>query len=534
MNALVIERKSSHNAGSNISTNDDKTRSNNIDFKEFLSSILLNIKSSSNTNKKTLLDTNILTDKHNKALDQIDTKKDYHSISVDELLQFVLYLKSNSLKGNFPTDKKKLNEILHNKQAINEFKNIKNIKELFEVAKKYDIKITKFDISFEEDEGDNIASLKDIQKYLSKTKTGSAAKEQISSETILHLSKIKSIKNIKIKDNTEHTLKNILNNTKTAIKTKDSISQEKILSSENIVEQKHTKVEKETLDEVRQKSTAQKNIQIKQTETKQITKTVLEKEGKIIYQADKKDNFYQEKVKSSQKQSIEDNKDNKPHITRKNDIKIVSKTDIKESYEQEKRVLSDKNIVEQKHTKVEKETLDEVRQKSTAQKNRIYSIDNKNRSDNFLHHFHANKTESSSHILDKNLNPRPTLEQFANDLRNEIQNYKPPLTRVKMTLNPKDLGSVDVSIISRGNNLQININANSNTMAIFTQNQAEFKNALVNMGFTGLDMNFSSNSNSQSKQQNKNSNKESQNFEDLSESEVDNLKTISLSMPRYI
>jgi len=74
--------------------------------------------------------------------------------------------------------------------------------------------------------------------------------------------------------------------------------------------------------------------------------------------------------------------------------------------------------------------------------------------------------------------------------------------KIKMQLSPKNLGDVDVTLINRGNNLHVNINSTPNTIAIFTQNQTEFKNALVNMGFTGLQMNFGESKEQERGQQN--------------------------------
>lgn len=71
-----------------------------------------------------------------------------------------------------------------------------------------------------------------------------------------------------------------------------------------------------------------------------------------------------------------------------------------------------------------------------------------------------------------------------------MEQYKAPITKLSITLNPHNLGEVEVTLVQRGNNLHINFNSNTNAMNLFIQNQAEFKNSLVNMGFTGLEMNL--------------------------------------------
>lgn len=91
----------------------------------------------------------------------------------------------------------------------------------------------------------------------------------------------------------------------------------------------------------------------------------------------------------------------------------------------------------------------------------------------------------------RNITPKETLQHFSQDLKEAVEQYKAPITKLSITLNPNNLGEVEVTLIQRGNNLHINFNSNTNAMNLFIQNQTEFKNSLVNMGFTGLEMNFS-------------------------------------------
>lgn len=106
--------------------------------------------------------------------------------------------------------------------------------------------------------------------------------------------------------------------------------------------------------------------------------------------------------------------------------------------------------------------------------------------------------------LKSELNVKETFTRFAQDFKEQMQNYKSPITRFNITLNPSNLGEVEVTLIQRGSNLHINFNSTTSTMNLFIQNQAEFKNSLVNMGFTGLEMNFSDQSKKDRQQQGKN------------------------------
>jgi len=106
-----------------------------------------------------------------------------------------------------------------------------------------------------------------------------------------------------------------------------------------------------------------------------------------------------------------------------------------------------------------------------------------------------------SDIKPKIIEAKQTIKHFATSLKEAVENYKPPITKLTLELHPKEIGKVEVIIKQRGDNLQIQLNTNNqNTVNFFIQNQSELKNSLVNMGFTNINMNF--NSNDQNKKQN--------------------------------
>ncbi|EAJ3537691.1 flagellar hook-length control protein FliK [Campylobacter coli] len=129
----------------------------------------------------------------------------------------------------------------------------------------------------------------------------------------------------------------------------------------------------------------------------------------------------------------------------------------------------------------------------------------------------------------KNITPKETLQHFSQDLKEAVDQYKAPITKLSITLNPNNLGEVEVTLVQRGNNLHINFNSNTNAMNLFIQNQAEFKNSLVNMGFTGLEMNFSDQG-KREQNQNQGKNRSGYGFKDVldgkNESEKVNLELV--------
>jgi len=126
---------------------------------------------------------------------------------------------------------------------------------------------------------------------------------------------------------------------------------------------------------------------------------------------------------------------------------------------------------------------------------------------------------------------RQTFNTFAQDFREQVEQYKPPMMKIQMALNPKNLGEVEVTLINRGNNLHVSFTSNTQTLSLFVQNQAEFKNALVNMGFTNLEMNFSQ------KEEKGQDPRNSSGFNGDNEHEEESLEeeaTLELTLPNYV
>ncbi len=473
------------------------TQSDNIksEFKDFLSNLLINTKAQT-TNESKLLSTkennNIKIEKEKpNLLNNEDKQSSTKKMTLNEVLNFALYLKSNGFKGKFPTDTKKIDTLLTNKQAIQDFKNIKNIKDLFHVAKKYNIKIEKFEFFKEDDKKIILTTKKDIEKIIKKNDI--ISKKQPLEKT-REQTKTKDIKS---------TSEEILNLSKNKqIKKSDTIFQkqplEKIL--QNISNNHKKEVKEPTIQNISENKTSLKQSQSVQTKNDLpiINDTNLSK-------------------------NISNLKKNEKHTPiKEKEIKITPNLDT------DKKTLQTKNIITHKETKTTQKHNSKNQtkiEKNTSQTNPINTPEK--------HIFTSENNIGKINTNHQNVQIKQTLQYFANDLNQEIQNYKPPLSRIKMTLNPKNLGNVDVSIVSRGNNLQVNISSNNNTMAIFTQNQAEFKNSLVNMGFSNLNMNFNSNSNSHNEQRNR-SNKENNNFEEISDNDMENQQTITLIVPKYI
>ncbi|GAA8484797.1 flagellar hook-length control protein FliK [Helicobacter pylori] len=106
----------------------------------------------------------------------------------------------------------------------------------------------------------------------------------------------------------------------------------------------------------------------------------------------------------------------------------------------------------------------------------------------------------------KSVTPKETIKHFTQQLKQEIQEYKPPMSRISMDLFPKELGKVEVIIQKVGKNLKVSVISHNNSLQTFLDNQQDLKNSLNALGFEGVDLSFSQDS---SKEQPKESFKES-------------------------
>ncbi len=94
----------------------------------------------------------------------------------------------------------------------------------------------------------------------------------------------------------------------------------------------------------------------------------------------------------------------------------------------------------------------------------------------------------------KSITPKETIKHFTQQLKQEIQEYKPPMSRISMDLFPKELGKVEVIIQKVGKNLKVSVISHNNSLQTFLDNQQDLKNSLNALGFEGVDLSFSQDS----------------------------------------
>ena len=128
------------------------------------------------------------------------------------------------------------------------------------------------------------------------------------------------------------------------------------------------------------------------------------------------------------------------------------------------------------------------------------------------------------------------------DVKNAIEDYKSPFTRIKVQLNPQRLGSVDLTIVQRGKNLHINLSSNNAAINALSMNVNDLKMQLNSSGINNATLNFNNNSqNSESgfngqQQQNSHREKEAKNEYEHFETQDKNeeiLSSLEIVVPNY-
>ncbi|MBP9492961.1 MAG: flagellar hook-length control protein FliK [Sulfurospirillum sp.] len=504
-----------------------KSGSSKGESKNFFSMMLAQLSQSKESVKSETKQSTITTlkeeTKNTKSTEEKAKSVDEHLL--EDLLKVVEALKTNSPLPLLPTLKSSsgLEKIINNATALKEFGEVKNIGDLLTLSKKYDLGLEKISFSKE--------SLESLQKEFP-TLAKSTFFEQLSNE----------VENQKSGDDAQTTLSSSsLNPLEKNVKKSDVIEQPSALKELMSKEPKEIKSikadEASTLATEKASSKETPHIDTQNKELKKTTPTTTETvTQKAItpvneeLKADKKNKTESTPLVAALADGEEEEALTKSApITRTNEPKLETANAHKGLTEAILQTIKTDKPNTQKPIASEQET--QISITSTAEESVITeSIEN-------TPMMTETKTNPKQEIVSKQTTvlPKESLGQFANDLKEKIEAYKPPIMKVELSLFPKSLGEVDVTLLTRGNNLHVNITSTTSTMTLFTQNQAEFKNALINMGFHNLEMNFSDQRGQEQGQQHHQKNAPTGFFDELSEENLAEIATtVELVVPRYV
>lgn len=475
------------------------------------------------------------------AFDESDKISIFESASFMQILSLLDKLKTDTADVKLANLSTQLSSLIKTEANFNALKGASNLSELLDIAKDLGLNVKNIKV-------DRLLDLKATFPNLDKADFFKGAVDNVFKEIINN--KISNVSK-----NLNHNLENTTHTTSThstqKTNSKDSgslLSQtlknlDSILSSKESKHEKNDKVKskieedttdtKNTLkniknDEFAKDLTEELNIKDKKNQdslNKDNNLKDLNKESKDLNKDFNKElNKNQEKNNLNQENIQDQNKNLKNNDQNLNLDKNLNKEIVKDTQNLVSN-LTQKDFNLNKEPKNNNKENKDIKQNFFDQKlnfenlNKTQVVQNKENNANFNNNttnketFTQEQTKTHSENVDKNsldelnslvkdlnkvtqnnarnITPKETLQYFSQDLKEAVDQYKAPITKLSITLNPNNLGEVEVTLIQRGNNLHINFNSNANAMNLFIQNQAEFKNSLVNMGFTGLEMNFS-------------------------------------------
>jgi len=135
------------------------------------------------------------------------------------------------------------------------------------------------------------------------------------------------------------------------------------------------------------------------------------------------------------------------------------------------------------------------------------------------------------------------IKYLSSDVKNAIEDYKSPFTRVKVQLNPKNLGEMELTVVQRGKNLHVNLSSNNAAINTLAMNANDLKVQLNNNGINNATLNFSNNSESGNpsgfggqQHNSEHAQKEYEHFQLFENEEMseETLSSLEIIVPRYI
>ncbi|EAH4890658.1 flagellar hook-length control protein FliK [Campylobacter jejuni] len=462
------------------------------------------------------------------AFDESDKISIFESASFMQILSLLDKLKTDTADVKLANLSTQLSSLIKTEANFNALKGASNLSELLDIAKDLGLNVKNIKV-------DRLLDLKATFPNLDKADFFKGAVDNVFKEIINN--KISNVSK-----NLNHNLENTTHTTSThsmqKTNSKDSgslLSQtlknlDSILSSKESKHEKNDKVKSKIEEDTTDAKNTLKNIKNDEF-AKNLTEELnikdkknqdnLNKESKDLNKDFNKElNKNQEKNNLNQENIQDQNKNLKNNDQNLNLDKNLNKEIVKDTQNLVSN-LTQKDFNLNKEPKNNNKENKDIKQNFFDQKlnfenlNKTQVAQNKENNANFNNKetFTQEQTKTHSENVDKNsldelnslvkdlnkvtqnnarnITPKETLQYFSQDLKEAVDQYKAPITKLSITLNPNNLGEVEVTLIQRGNNLHINFNSNANAMNLFIQNQAEFKNSLVNMGFTGLEMNFS-------------------------------------------
>ena len=151
------------------------------------------------------------------------------------------------------------------------------------------------------------------------------------------------------------------------------------------------------------------------------------------------------------------------------------------------------------------------------------------------------KTHKADSFVVKLNEAKQMIKYLSQDVKTAIDDYKSPFSRLKVQLNPQNLGEIDLTIVSRGKNLHVNISSNNVAINALAMNVNDLKTQLNNNGINNATLNFNSGSGGEQQSQDSRQHHQNQqqqagdeyNYFDNEEKNEEVLTSLEIVVPSY-
>ena len=247
---------------------------------------------------------------------------------------------------------------------------------------------------------------------------------------------------------------------------KDSLQKEEKLH-ENVEQQKTSK------EAIKQESQSQKV-----TNQSRVVQDSMQNPFSFKEKKEVKDSFIKE-----EKEDKRNVRNPKESITKNsNNFSFLKEENLRQEMKQQDIFLDNLLKTTEKPMQSSKETFKEVAQEGIKE--------NTEKKAKVNQEIYQSSTQAQ---VENRLSVQNTFLYFSDKLKEALQNYRPPVTKLSLELNPEKLGSVELTIVKRGDNISVQISSNQNALQLFMQNAQEFKNSLSNLGFNDVNLDFKDN-----------------------------------------
>jgi flagellar hook-length control protein FliK len=229
---------------------------------------------------------------------------------------------------------------------------------------------------------------------------------------------------------------------------------------------------------------------------------------------------------------------NKQTKTKKPDTLQTLLSAQKDSTGEKNSLLFDpKSFNEQKQTPQQANLFDTLQQteEKTSKKEEFNSFESLLKGDIKSDDATMIQTEKTNALEVKMQEAKQMMRYLSQDIKKAIDDYKPPFTRVKVTLNPQKLGELDMTVVQRGNNVHINLSSNNAALNILSSNLNELKAQLNQNGINNASFNF----NSQGQQESRQDQRRQKQAQTYASNEIDDefsetINSLEIIIPKYI